>query len=252
MQFSDTTNRTGLIQDCEDVLSLGAAGISGNSTLLGTFTRWINEGYSIAANIIMRADGRMQWDDTNHTNLPTATFDLVNGQKDYTILSATPTALQDWLEMERLEINDGNNNWILLKKIDEKDIPIAETEFQDVDSIPRWFDFKGNSIFLYPAPNYNSTGGGLIYFNRAPSYFSASDTTKRPGFATHFHQFLSMYASYKFGLVKGLAITNSLRNELGSFEAGRETGMSKNLADFYRGRNKFEIPVIKRQYQKYR
>ena len=246
MVFSDTTSttRTGLIQDCEDLTGLGVAGISGNATLLGSFTRWINEGYSRVANLIIRADGRMQWDDTNHTDQPISQFSLVNGQQDYNIFAAAPTALQDWLYPERVEILDSAGNGILLQPIDHRDIPIAESEFQETDSLPRWFDFNGTSILLYPAPNYASTNGATIYFKRAPSYFAYDATTKVPGFATLYHTYLSKWASYTFAIAKGLQIANALRNEI--------TLMEKEIGDFYARRPRYEIPVIKRKYAKYK
>ena len=57
MQFSDTTNKNGIIQQIEFRTNLGDTGISGDATLLKQFTGQINDAYMKAVGIIIAADG---------------------------------------------------------------------------------------------------------------------------------------------------------------------------------------------------
>jgi hypothetical protein len=197
--------------------------------------RYINEAYSKVAFLIIKAEGRMQWDDANHTDVPKSSCDLVTNQASYNIFSAAPTALKDWLSLERLEILDPSGNGIVLHPIDHKDIPGPLSEFMKEPGIPQYFDLNGTQVTLYPKPNYNCTGGMTAFFNRAPSYFAITDTTKRPGFATLFHPYLSKYASF---------IWNSTKKGDYSLQAIL-TGIEADIKSHYGNRNKkIEVPRL--------
>ncbi len=243
-QFSDTTNKNGIIQQIEKLTGLGDAGITGNATLLKQITADVNNAYSRAASIIIKVDGRMQWDDSNHTNQPISQFNLVSGQKDYSIFAAAPTALQDWLQVERVEILDTNDNGVFLQPIDHQEINGAESEYKDVNATPEQYDFNGASILFYPAPNYNKTNGGKIFFKRAPSYYVSTDTTKVPGFAVLYHELLALWPAYWWGVAKGKGYIKTVRQEIVLLEA--------DLGKFYSNRPKFERPRITRLIQKWK
>lgn len=234
--FSDSTTNLGLVQDV-----LFRTNTDVNQFPLKDITRYINEAYSRVANIIIQADGRMQWDDKNHTDQPIATFDLVANQLSYEIFVAAPTALQDWLMLDRFEIKDSAGSWILLNQIDKRNKLQALAEYQKTSGTPNEFDLSGSEIYLYPPTSYSSTGGGKIYFNRAPSYFASTDTTKVPGFATIFHPYLSIYASHQW---------NGIKKSDYSLQPIVEK-MEKEIAKYYSKRNKSEVPKLARAYRTY-
>lgn len=184
----------------------------------------------------------MSWDDTNHTDQPISVTNIVANQPYYEIFSATPSALQDWLMIDRIEIKDASGEWKLLRPIDKHDTDQALGEFQDVPATPDVFDFNGSELYLYPAANYNSTGGMKIYFNRAPSYFASTDTTKRPGFATIFHSYLPIYASNQWNIIKKNDF--SLQPLLDKMEM--------EIGKFYSKRNKVETPRLERAYDTFK
>ena len=237
MEFSNTTTKIGILQQIEKLTGLGDTVISGNATYLKQFTGDINNAYSRVANLILKADGRMQWDDPNHTNAPVSDADLVSGQKKYEIFEALPTALQDWLQVESVEILDENDNGVKLEPIDIQDLEVAESEYRDVNGTPVKFDFDGSEVKLYPSPDYAKTDGLTIFFKRSPSYFASTDTTKVPGFATLFHELLPLWASYWWGVSKGLGYGGDIRREIGILE--------KELSAFYSQRKKYERLVLK-------
>ena len=60
MVFNDTTDKKGLIQDCELRTGLGDTAISGNAALLDHFTRLINQRYQGVVTMIL--DSQDEWD----------------------------------------------------------------------------------------------------------------------------------------------------------------------------------------------
>lgn len=214
VQFSDTSSPyNGLIQECERRLFAGKYGaISGNTDLLAGFTDRINRGMDRGVQLIERADGRWQWDDTNQTDYPIATTNLVSGQRDYTFATSH-------IEIIKVEIKDESGNWTYLTPIDIKDqtYPLEET-YED-DAQPRFYDKLANSLFLYPSPNYNSTNGLKIFYKRGPSYFTTSDTTKTPGLNPLFNVYPAIYACRDYAVEQRLTVAGDMQALLGQMES---------------------------------
>lgn len=245
MQFSDTTNKDGIIQQIEYRINIGDAGISGDATLLKQVTGQINDYYMRATNIIMNADGRWKWDDTNHLNLPSATTDLVADQADYQVLAAVPAnASQDWLEVEGVNVKDASGNWYKLYPKDRSDFNTPRTERQTVSGQPSSFDFDGVSIFLDAKPSYASTAGLEVLFNRAPIEFASTDTTKRPGFSTLFHEYLVLGPVYLWEKYKNVGSAEQTMRDIKEME--------NSMGSFYGNRNKYEVNKLRRPLQSYK
>lgn len=235
--FNNTSDGNGLIQHSEDDTGLGKGQISGNTDRLKLFTGYANDALSELHNIILKADGRMQFDDPNHANAPVADFDLVNGQKKYEIFEAIPTASQDWLEVESVDILDENDNGVKLDPMDIQDLEVAESEYKDTNGTPDKFDFDGAEMKLYPSPDYDKTDGGIIAFKRAPSYFVYTDTTKIAGFNSDFHRLIHMKMTLRWGRKLGLGYVVGLEREIIKGEA--------DLKGAYTRRKKYERLVLK-------
>lgn len=231
MQFSDTSTKLGLIQDCEMRLfgDNGYGQISGNSDRLYQFTARLNRAQDRFNYLAMTADGRWQFDDNNNTDYPIATTNLVSGQRDYTF------ALEHLDISKVLILNAGSNGqFVELRPFDQND-PGANSylvNYSTNTGIPRRYDKLANSIFLDPTPNYSATGGLKIYFQRGPNYFVYTDTTKVPGFASIFHDYLSLHASMSYAVDRGLDKAKNL------FELVKEK--EEAIIDFYGKRNSDE------------
>lgn len=239
MDFNDSTNENGLIQDITSI-----TGATTTDYTLKERTRDINNAYSRIAYLIIQSDGRMQWDDTNHINQPISTDDLVSGQEDYNIFEAAPAALKDWLTIEQVEILNQDNLGVKLTSIDKRNVKVAWTEYRKTDGQPVVYDFNGTSMLLKPNPNYNKTDGLIIYFQRSPSFFTSTDTTKRPGFASIFHSYLSLVPSYRWARDKGLPNRDVLKRDIDEMEVAIGTHYSK--------RSQYEIPVLTRAKQSFK
>lgn len=236
LQFNDTSSaKNGLIQEAESqVFGDNSYGrISGDANLLATFTRYINEALNRVVNLILTADGRWQFDDTNNTDFPIATTNLVttlgSEQQDY---SFDVTMLR----ILRMEVLDSTGAWRKMTPIDETDIyDQSLTDFLKTPGLPVYYDKQGSSIMLYPKPlatSVTSTAGLKVWFQRPPSYFTTSDTTKVPGFNSMYHRLVALIASRDYALSKGLSNGKSLSEMVAQGE--------DSLVENYALRNKDE------------
>lgn len=227
MVFNDTTTKDGLIQKCEIKLfgDNGYGQISGNTNRLYQFTERLNRGMDRFNYLAMSADGRWQWDDTNNTDYNIATRNIISGRQDYAF------ALEH-LEIEKVLVKDSGGAWHVIKSIDQNDTDAVEYLENSNSGIPQKYDKRANSLFLYPIPNYNSTGGLKIYFKRGPSYFVYTDTTKVPGFASIFHEYPVIHACAYYALDRTLATKNDFFETM--------TMMEDSIKTYYGRRSKDE------------
>lgn len=241
--FSDTSGKQGLIQFCESTLfGDNAYGkISGDSNLLATFTRLINEGLNRVTSLILQADGRWQYDDLNNTDFPIATTDLVADQQDYALAITH-------MRITRVEAKDAAGSWHLLVPIDQVDINNQSlTDYLKASGMPTYYDKLANSLFLYPKPASASvtlSGGLKVWFQRPPSYFTTSDTTKTPGFNSVYHKLVGLLACRDYALDRQLSLAKSLSERVAIDEQA--------LSDDYSMRNKDEKTKLKARYINYR
>lgn len=197
MVFKDSTNNAGLCDDIDFLVNS-----DDNSYPLADKCRNINRAYDEAVAAILESDGRWQFDDLNATDLPIGTTPLVANQQDYSFSS-------EFLTISRIEIQDQFGNWKALKPIDEQDVirdGSSLTDFQKQPGQPEFYDKRGNSLFLYPAPSYSQDASLKAYFQRNISYFVPTDTDKTPGFNQQFHRILSVRAALDYAISKDLSV----------------------------------------------
>jgi hypothetical protein len=237
MIFSDTTTKLGLIQDCEMNIFGNYGDISSNSDRLYDFTARLNRAYDKVATMIMSLDGRWSWDDTNYTDSPIGSTNLVSGQKDYGIDV-------EFMDIQKVIVLDSNGNKSVIYPYDIKDQGanfLLEKMDSDNTGIPTRYLKRGGSIYLDPIPNYSYSAGLIIYYQRKPSYFTYTDTTKSVGIPSTLHRWLSLEASFDYAISKQLSLKNDIKFQLDDI---------RNLAsEFYNKRTKDEqlsiIPIIR-------
>lgn len=184
-----------------------------------------NNALEYATALIRQAEGRWQWDDSNYTDLPNATRTITSGQQDYS-LDATH------YRIERVEIKDTTGNWIKLVPFDQRDIDTSLTDFLDGSGVPQYYDKVGNSLMLYPAPDYTQAASLKVFYQRGPSYFTSTDTTKAPGFNPLFHRIIPLRCAYDWFLINQPEKADRFKLEAIDLE--------EQLQDFYSLRDKDE------------
>lgn len=160
----------------------------------------VNNALNHVNSLILKADDKWQFDDSNQTDLPTATASLVSGQQDYSIPAT-------YLSLDRVRIKDSGGIWHLLDPIDihdqQDDFTIA---YFNSSGLPTQYDKSGTSVFLGPIPNYNLAAALEIRFTRGPAEFTSAEVTtgtKSPGFPSLFHDLVPTWVAYDYAVANG-------------------------------------------------
>lgn len=251
MVFNDTTNKAGLIQDCELLIESGDTGITGNATLLKQFTNLINQAYHKIVTYIIASDTNWKWDDSNYTNFPRGSQNLVSGQQDYALPTATGTYTAansaTLMNIETISILDKSGYEVELRESFEDEATL-NTLFL-TSGQPQVYKLYNNSVKVWPSPDNNVsvtlTNGLVTYFQRTASEFVSTDTTKAPGIQLPFHRLLSLQASLDYcatrkGLESKAAYIQTQYNEL-----------MAQMKDYYSNRNDDTRRRITSKYQTY-
>lgn len=191
LAFSDTSNKDGIIQLCEDYTGLADGKISGTTLLLQKFTSFVNLTMSELWHDIFLSSGNWKYDDGNHNDLPQATTGLTDTVATY----ALP---DEALTVERIEVKDESGNWTKIHPLSQYDIKVAIDEYRNGDGTPDQYRLLDDTIELFPAPNYTQAASLKVYFLRAGVLFTTADTTEAPGFASEYHEAVPIGASLRW------------------------------------------------------
>lgn len=232
IQFSDTTNKTGLVETLARYTGTQTATTS--TYTLAQKTLDINNAYAHFFRIANEAAGNWQADDTAQSGVPVTTFNLVSGTGTYAF--TVDSSSNQILDIYKIRIKDTNGNWIeTIYQIDKNTDDISQ--YQNITGVPVCYDLTGNNITFYPTPSYNSTNGAELSHSRTPIYFTTSDTTKKPGIPDYFHEYLAIRPAYFFCFTKGLLKQASeLKDQMLTMEA--------QIRKYYSDRNKTDQLVI--------
>jgi len=235
LPFSNTTDRTGIIELLEDLTTTQSATTS--SYPLKTKTRDINNAYAWFMMLAIKYSGRWQVDDTSHTDYPIITFNLVADQDNYAFTDDGATPANQILDFYNVRIKDSNSKWLNLKPIDRVEDALLINEYDNgATGTPIKYDMTSNGIIFYPTPSYSLTNGVELYVARTPVYFLSTDTTKEAGIPDMFHEYLALKPAYRYAFSNGLKQVNNLKAELLDMESG--------IKSYYSRRRRNEVNVI--------
>ena len=221
--FSDTTNNTGIVQQTRDMMRVDSAHWA-TSKIVNSCNNWLNKIFTFGKS----TDVNFQLDDSNHTKLPIGTTDLVAGQSDYSFL--VDENGNRITNITRIDLLDASGKYHNLKKIDQKQVVGALANYKSTAGIPEEYDLIADNIVrLYPTPSASVTDGLIYYFQRTPSYFSATDTTKEPGVPADLHRGFVVASAYDGALTLGLPNLEALSVELAKEE--------QKLSQYFNSRN---------------
>lgn len=205
----------------------------------------VNNTLNIYMLMAMKAEGRWQVDDSNHTDYPIILGDIISGQQDYTF--STDEDGNQILHMYKVRVLQPDGvTWLtipqrdLLKSTD--DDPLNST----ATGTPQEYDITANGLMLSPIPDYNmrlteeGKSGLEMFVSRTTTYFTVDDTIKKPGIPWTHHEYLAIRPAYFYCLQKGLPQTQALYNEMVRLE-------QLIVAD-YSSRNKDEDLVASGEY----
>ena len=197
MVFSDTSGNLGIVQQTRSLMRVDAT-LWPTYKIVNSCNNWLDYviGYGIAQ------DKFLQMDDTNHTDLSEGTSDLTISVADYSFL--TDQQSNKIVTLLGVSILSGGY-YRPLTPIDRNDPSLDMSTFGQVSGTPTQYDkISDNIIRLDKIPTATVSAGLKYYFQRAGSYFAATDTTKQPGVAPILHRGFVVASAYDGALTLGL------------------------------------------------
>lgn len=244
MQFSDTTNKNGLIQRYEDYTNFGDGVVTDDPTLLSKVTADINETLHDLTSEIMLSDDNFQFDDPYRTDYAVATTPLVASQRDYQFDSIS------FLSLTRVDISYDGTNYYRATPFDSGaygeglgNDTLTDNDFSKTEPM---YDPKAFGFWLYPMADATdvSNGGEIrIEYNRSFAEFATTDTTKEPPIVRTFHELIAIGAAMKYLIRKRDPNAASLKV---LYDEGKEA-----MKKFYGRRNEDFTLTFNPQIQDY-
>jgi len=239
MQFNDTTLKSGILQEIDFYLFGSSATMNTTAYSVADRTRRINQRLNRVVSIIFKNDRRWKYDDFNQDDMNIFYTTLVSGRNDYEISGA------DFLTIEEVAVLDVNGKYQILESVvrEGSTAQKLQTDEDGDNGVPTKYEKHGNSIILNKKADLTyltATKGLMVRGKRLPSYFTADDTTKEPGFNPLYHSYLSLGASYDY------AIANGMHNKVAELRPELER-LELDIAEDYRNRAGDDKPSIKLQ-----
>lgn len=233
MQFSESTNKTGMYELFQDLTETNSTSYTAYK-----FARDANNAFADYMMLAIASSGSWQVDDTNQTDYPEIKINLVSGQFDYPFTtdgSSTPNQILD-IERVEMSVDTSGNTFERLEPYNEMNEDGSIVYDRTVTGIPRRYSKKANGIFLDPTPNYSCTNGIRVFFSRTPSYFAGTDTTKTAGIPDAHQEYLVYRPAYLYAvknlpqLANGyLAILQQLEKRIKSYYSRRNRDEHRNF-----------------------
>lgn len=204
--FSESTNNSGIVEQARSF-----CGVSSTQWPVSKIVNSANNWLDFVAGYAIGADKTFQWDDTNHTKLPEGTTSLVINQSDYSFL--TDEQGNSIVTLTGISILI-NGKYFPLKLVDRNDDTYDPYSFGVFTGVPTSYDkISDNIVRLDFLPTATTAAGLKFFFQRTPSYFAVTDTTKSPGFSPLLHRGFVIASAYDCALTLGLPTLNGLSGE---------------------------------------
>lgn len=228
MVFSDVSGNLGIVQQVRAMMRVDSDQWA-TTNIVNSCNNWLDRvtGYAIGA------DRRFQFDDSNHSKLPIGTTSVVANQTRYSFL--TDEQGNQILTLTGISLVDTNNLETPLIAIDRNSPEYDQTSFGVNSGTPQYYDKIADNVIQLdskPTATDASTYTLKFYFQRTPSYFAATDTTKEPGCAHTIHRGFVIAAAYDGALTLGLPNLQPLSVELAKEE--------QKMKEYFANRNKDE------------
>jgi hypothetical protein len=235
LAFNDTSTYRGLVQMYEREISAQRATVSGNTNLLKEFTADANLAIDDYLTLAIQASGSWKIDDTNHTDYPEITTNIVANQREYSLL--TDENGNAILDIYKVYAKDSASSAFRLLTPYDSDAETEASTFSDgmgATGSPTKYDKLANIIRLDKLPSANVTDGLKVSINREASYFVYTDTTKKAGFAGLHHKFFYLRP----------ALDYARRNSLNSYPRieAEVMKLEQDIKEYYGFRAKDERP----------
>lgn len=219
-----------------------------NAQRVLAINEWI---YKIETMIL---DSQDDWDidDSNNTNYPIATTNLVAGQRDYTF----PVTL-GITQIKRVDVTYDGVTWVKCTEMDSSMIKdnIGNDDYVDntFSTAQPYYDMKSNAIWLYPRPTSNVSNGLRIEYFRDFNIIDADDlssTSLEPGFDRAFHPMIAYGAAADWLMAKSKSNPSLMSSA--NYCLSKMQDYEVRLRKYYGRKNLDEQVIASSQYISYK
>ena len=246
--FSDTTAYRGLVQKYEREIGVKRGTVSDNTNLLKEFTADVNLAVDDYISLMIQSSRTWKGDDTNHTDYPEILTNIVSGQRDYTFL--TDENGNAILDIFKVYIKDGSQYRLLLPFDADTETEVSNfTDGVTHNGTSRCYDKSANRIRLEYTPTATVTDGLKVSINREGSYFTYSDTTKKPGFPGVHHKYFYLKPALEYARINSLSSYDRIKREIVLLEGDKSLGIDGEIQAYFSERTKDEKPGLRPLYQ---
>jgi len=186
---------------------------------------------------IFEVGGRWQFDDSNHTDAPSIKTNLVTGQRNYSFTADGSGNLI--LGISKVMVsNDGGVSYDEIYPVDKESDPGTQNfwDGKDVRGTIFRYNKTANGIELDQLPSADVALGLKVFISREGSYFTVSDTTKKPGFAGLYHEYVGLRPCYRYAMDHGYKNVEQFKRDMYEMKAA--------IKAHYRDRSKDEETVL--------
>lgn len=235
MVFSESTNKTGLYELFQDLTKTNSTSYSAYK-----FARDANNALLDYFAIAIGASGKGQVDDANFSSHPEVSINLVADQFDYPLTTDADTNANQILDIARVECATEStadaDKFVTLKPYTDIEDGWPLVASRNVNGVPYRFAQRGSTIFLDPKPDFSTTAGLRVFFDRTPSYFAGTDTTKVAGIPHSHQEYLAYRPAYLYCVTNIPQLANGYLNIL--------FGLEKKIKEFYLRKNRDERKIM--------
>lgn len=235
----------GIVQTYEKEAGFNLGDISGDATALKLLAADVNQALDDFFAIALPASGTWQFDDSNQTSYPILTASLVQGQRDYPFTTDLDGNLI--LDIYKVMIlpSATATQYVEVFPIDAQSDRYNNIQANVVtQGVPLFYDKTADAIFFDPIPSYSVSAGIKVYINREASYFTYSDTTKKPGVPGLFHRYFAIKPAMEYARRKGLTSYAGLAKEVLDLEGDPERGVIGRIARYFGARERDKRKIM--------
>ena len=205
--------------------------ISGNTILLKEFTAEVNNALDEYTRLAIESSGRWKFDDSNHTDYPEIFTNLVANQRSYTF--TTDEQGNVILDIYRVYVKDAQGNYQLIKPIDvdTQIVDVTNYDGDDTTGFSYEYDKTANALLLNRVPAANVTNGLKVSINREASYFTYTDTTRKPGIYGLHHKYLYLKPALDYARRNTLNSHDRLQRDVFRIEQEIKDGINRRAKD---------------------
>lgn len=224
MQYNGEANNQDIFTCIDDLVET-----DDNQFTLERKARAVNKTLKTIWTWIFESYGGWQYDDSGHSDLPSAVDTLTASKVSYALPS-------DAIAVRGIEVKDENGIWFKLRPITQREIQEVDAlgEFNNVAGFPEYYEMVGETVKIYPAANWTQASSFKVFFDRGVVEIVPAETTDTPGFASVFHEAVAVGAALEYAKVNRQDLVPILFQDWQDYE--------RRIKSFYSQRFKEALP----------